>query len=92
MNITSRRNRFGQWFLIMVVSTGETRIAHDGNHIFTSMTFNEVLDAWSEWTMGGKLIQEAFPKLSVIQREFIMTAGAFDEIFNSDEPTAEEAN
>lgn len=73
-----RINAFGlQYYLF---DEGEkTKITSRGKSITVNMTIDEMSSCWYQWQMQSKFIQDAFPKLTAEEREFLMTGITPDE-------------
>jgi hypothetical protein len=75
MNAYNRKNRMGQQFTITEKPQGTTEVKlWDGDkRILINQPISKMLTGWTRWIAMNNLIQDAFPFLSLDEREFLMS-------------------
>ena len=88
--IIKRTNSMGLQYNLESLSDNLTAIYHAGKSMILEVSLDEINQAWYNWQMKGFMIQEAFPRLTPEEREFLLTGITPDEwkkIFSGEENT-----
>lgn len=77
-------NNLGMPAKVTKTGDGEYKVESGGKAI-KIITDEGLIYNFIWWQEHGELIQDALPYLTADQREFLMTADIFDDVFNSEE-------
>jgi hypothetical protein len=59
---------------------GKTRVACGNTSMLMDVKIATFLDGWFKWRVRGKFIQDAFPMLSALERDFLLTGLTPEEL------------
>ena len=93
----NRINRMGiQYFMVEVPATngmmGRTQIRTKDKSIIVDHSIQRVSEAWYEWMVSGKFVQEAFNFFTPAEREFIITGMTPEDWNKVFDPTTLDSN
>jgi hypothetical protein len=83
----TRHNKMGSVYTLVMMGD-RTQIITGRKSIVVDTPIDRVSQGWYSWQMNGALIQDAFPYLNNVEREFIMTGitqAEWDELFGETE-------
>lgn len=68
-----RFNSFNQVYNLFSIKDNKTKIICGNKSIIVDFPLSVIEDMWTNWQLGGLLIQYAFPEFTSAEREFLMT-------------------
>ena len=97
MTSLTQINRINAWGLRYSIMRQDNQVlvTHGEKSMMMDITIEEFNQCWYNWYVAGKKVQDAFPKLTSAQREFLMTGiteTEWNDIFSDDESEDKESN